>query len=167
MSSEKRPAGMEDVIARLGLTPHPEGGYFRETFRSSHAMSGGKAPPRSASTAIYFMLPAGAFSAFHVLLSADEIWHHYDGEPVEIHTLSPSGDAAIQVLGSQFNEDQRPQIVVPAGTLQAAMNRGSRFALCGCTVTPGFGFADFAMPSRDELLARFPQHQEVIRRLTR
>jgi predicted cupin superfamily sugar epimerase len=157
---------MEEVIERLGLEPHPEGGYFRETFRSSRHLIGDTSP-RSASTAIYFMLPAGAFSAFHVIHSADEIWHHYQGEPVEIHTVSASGEATLAILGGELDLGQRPQIVVPAGTLQAAVNPGARFALCGCTVTPGFDFADFAIPSRDELLARFPQHENLIRRFTR
>jgi predicted cupin superfamily sugar epimerase len=154
---------LEDVIARLGLEPHPEGGYFRETFRSSRTTDGA----RSVSTAIYFMLPAAAFSAFHLIGSADEIWHHYAGEPVEIHTISASGEATMEILGARLEEGQRPQIVVPAGTLQAAVNRGRGFALCGCTVTPGFDFADFAMPSRDDLLTRFPQHENLIRGLTR
>src|SRR5262245_29504641 len=112
MSSPHRLPGIEEVIERLGLVPHPEGGYYRETFRSSREDASG----RSASTAIYFMLPGGVFSAFHVIRSADEIWHHYDGEPVEIHTLSPNGAAAVTILGPRLDRGERPQVVVPAGT---------------------------------------------------
>jgi predicted cupin superfamily sugar epimerase len=86
---------------------------------------------------------------------------------VEIHTLSPRGDHRVAILGGRLEEGERPQLVVPAGTLQAAEARGQRYALCGCTVTPGFDFADFAMPSRDALLAEFPRLEGVIRRLTR
>jgi uncharacterized protein len=152
------------IIERLGLVPHPEGGFFRETFRSGRVLDGTK---RSASTAIYFLLPAGVFSAFHVIRGADEIWHHYAGEPVEIHTISASGEHRVEVLGGDLEEGERPQLVVPAGTLQAAVPWGDTFALCGCTVSPGFDFADFEMPAREDLLRRFPRHGEVIRRLTR
>lgn len=160
------------IVELLGLEPHPEGGFFRETFRASHRASHelpqtAEEVSRSASTAIYFLLPAGAFSAFHLIRSADEIWHHYGGDPVEIHTISPSGEHRVAVLGGRLEADERPQLVVRAGTMQAAVARGMRFALCGCTVTPGFDFADFDMPARHELLERFPQHEEIIRRLTR
>ena len=163
---------MDDRVRRmvdlLQLSPHPEGGFFRETFRSGHilapARDGGQ---RRASTAIYFLLPGGVFSAFHVLRGADEIWHHYDGDAVEIHMISPIGDHRSEILGGDLRDGQRPQVVVPAGTLQAAVTRGTGFALCGCTVTPGFDLADFEMPSRAELLGRFPRNEDVIRRFTR
>ena len=165
MSSRATSPDVERMIRILGLTPHPEGGFFRETFRSALSVGGGAS--RSASTAIYFLLPAGACSAFHVIGAADEIWHHYGGDAVELHTITPAGDHGIAVLGNRLEEGERPQLLVPAGTLQAAFARGPRAALCGCTVTPGFDFSDFALPARDELLARFPRHREVIARLTR
>jgi len=161
-------ARVQHIIALLDLRPHPEGGFYRETFRSDQVLvlapDGRK---RSASTTIYFLLPAGAFSAFHVIRQADEIWHHYGGEAVEIHQIAPDGEHRIEILGSDVRSGERPQIVVPAETLQAAVARGTTFALCGCTVTPGFDFADFVMPTRDELRGRFPQHEDVIRRLTK
>ena len=161
MSDEVR-----QIIELLGLTPHPEGGFFRETFRSDQVLTltDGK---RNTSTAIYFLLPAGVFSAFHVIRGADEVWHHYTGDPVQIHTIALDGEHRVELLGSDVQSGERPQIVVPAGTLQAAVPRGTRFALCGCTVSPGFDFADFEMPDRTVLLGRFPQHEGVIRRLTR
>ena len=142
------------IIELLGLVPHPEGGFYRETFRSS-------------STEIYFLLPAEQFSAFHRLRSSDEIWHHYVGDPVELNTIDPDGVHRVTLLGPDFERGERPQAIVPAGTLQAAAVRGHRFALCGCTVTPAFEFTDFELPTRDELLAAFPRHEAVIRQRTR
>ena len=152
--ADARDPEVNRVIEALGLAPHPEGGYYRETYRSS-------------STGIYFLLPAGEFSAFHRLHRSDEIWHHYAGDPVELHTIGPDGEHRITLLGPGLERGERPQAIVPAGTLQAAAVSGDRFALCGCTVTPAFEFADFAMPTRDDLIAAFPRHEPVIRRLTR
>jgi uncharacterized protein len=159
--------GVEEVIRRLELEPHPEGGFFRETFRAPLRIDGASGRARLASTAIYFLLPPGEFSAFHEVRDADEIWHHYLGEAVEIHTIAPDGAYAMRVLGADLAVGQEPQVVVGAGTLQAAAPRGRSYALCGCTVAPGFDFADFVMPSRSELVRRFPAHADVIRRLTR
>jgi predicted cupin superfamily sugar epimerase len=142
------------IIRALGLAPHPEGGFYRETYRSS-------------STAIYFLLPAGEFSAFHRLRSSDEIWHHYAGDPVELDTVDRDGVHRITILGPDLERGERPQEIVPAGTLQAAAVRGNRFALCGCTVAPAFEFSDFELPTREALLAAFPEHEAVIRRRTR
>jgi predicted cupin superfamily sugar epimerase len=142
------------MVEALDLVPHPEGGFYRETFRSS-------------STEIYFLLPAGEFSAFHRLRTSDEIWHHYVGDPVELQTIGKDGVHRVTILGPALERGERPQVIVPAGTLQAAAVRGGRFALCGCTVTPAFEFADFELPTRDELLAAFPAHESVIRQWTR
>lgn len=145
---------VEQMIRALDLAPHPEGGYYRETYRAG-------------STAIYFLLPAGEFSAFHRLRTSDELWHHYAGDPVELHTIAPDGTYRVAVLGPAIAHGETPQALVAAGTLQAAIVRGPRWALCGCTVTPAFEFSDFEMPPRDELLARHPSHREAIERLTR
>jgi predicted cupin superfamily sugar epimerase len=149
------PRDLEQMIQALNLAPHPEGGFFHETHRTAE------------STAIYFLLPAGEFSAFHLLKNSDEMWHHYAGDPVELHTISPDGAHRVEMLGPGIERGERPQGLVPRGSLQAAVVRGTRWALCGCTVTPAFTFSDFAMPPRTELLARFPQHRETIERLTR
>jgi predicted cupin superfamily sugar epimerase len=156
-----------DVIARLGLTPHPEGGFFRETFRapaSVQAPFGGQA--RAASTAIYFLLRAGDFSAFHVVRS-DEVWHHYLGASLELHTIDLAGQHERVELGADLVNGELPQWVVPAGVFQAARVIGDGFALVGCTVAPGFDFADFSMPSRSELALRFPSLRDVIEPFTR
>jgi uncharacterized protein len=148
----------------LGLAPHPEGGLYRETFRASAVVNRAEGA-RAASTAIYFLLPAGNFSAIHRVRS-DEVWHHYAGDALELHTIGSDGVHAVVRLGKELPRE-RPQHVVPAGTWQAAIPVGDRYTLCGCTVAPGFDFADFEMPRRAELLQRFPQHAALIERLTR
>jgi predicted cupin superfamily sugar epimerase len=157
----------ESIVRLLGLQPHPEGGFYRETFRAS-AIVGTRddRTERAASTAIYFLLPAGTFSALHRVRS-DEAWHHYDGGPADLHTIDANGAHAVARLGRNWDAGERPQIVVPAGAWQAAVPVGSSWSLCGCTVAPGFDFADFDMPSRGELVARFPGHSELIEKLTR
>ena len=149
-----------DLITRLRLQPHPEGGHFRETFRSAQRGSGG----RSASTAIWYLLESGDFSSWH-RVSSDEVWHHYDGAPLVLWMLTDAG-LERTVLGRDWAAGERPQAVVPAGVWQAAEPLGA-FALCGCTVAPGFEFADFELGSRAQLLERFPLQPEAITRLTR
>jgi predicted cupin superfamily sugar epimerase len=156
----------DDVIRALGLAPHPEGGFYRETFRSAQrTLATPGRPERAASTAIYFLLRAGEFSAFHRVAS-DEGWHHYQGASVEIHTIDERAEHARFRLGQRLPQEE-PQFIVQAGVFQAARVVGSGFSLCGCTVAPGFDFADFEMPSRAELCARFPAHRSVIEELTR
>jgi predicted cupin superfamily sugar epimerase len=153
------------AVSTLALAPHPEGGFYRETFRAPLDVDAPQGR-RSVSTAIYFLLPGGTFSALHRVRS-DEIWHHYDGDPVELHTLDYDGRHDSVLLGRDLAGGQRPQHVVPAGLYQAAIARGERYALCGCTVAPGFDFADFDMPSREELVRRFPGARQIVERLTR
>ena len=157
----------QELVRLLDLAPHPEGGFYRETWRSPLVLRGlPHGTSRPASTAIYFLLPAGTFSALH-RVGSDEAWHHYDGDPVDLHLVDEAGAYAIVTLGHDVRAGERPQHVVVAGTWQAAVPRGERYALCGCTVAPGFDFRDFEMPSYDELAAHFPQHEELVRRLTR
>ena len=159
------PTAVDDLVTLLQLAPHPEGGFFREVFRANGNVERAGAT-RAASTAIYYLLPEGAFSAWHVVAS-DEAWHHYDGAPLALHVIDPAGALTTVVLGRDFAAGQRPLHVVPAGHLQAARPIGAPYALCGCTVAPGFDFADFAMPERAVLRARFPQHAALIDELTR
>ena len=157
----------QEVIEQLGLAPHPEGGFFRETFRAPANVTAPFGPvSRAASTAIYFLLRAGEFSAFHRVLS-DEVWHHYLGGTLELHTIDRKGQHQRVELGPQLQHGERPQWVVHAGTLQAARVIGEGFALCGCTVAPGFDFADFSMPSRSELTERYPALADLIESFTR
>lgn len=152
------------AVEALGLFPHPEGGFYRETFRARRELPT-PAGPRSASTAIYFLLPAGTFSTFHRVAS-DEAWHHYEGDPLELHTIDTAGAHQVVLLGPA-SAGLCPQHVVPAGEWQAAVPSGSRYSLCGCTVAPGFDFADFEMATRAGLVATFPALRTVVERLTR
>jgi len=161
-----------DIIQKLGLLPHPEGGYFREMYRSDESVDGAALNPRygggrSVSTAIYFMLTGETFSAFHRLRS-DEIWHYYSGEAAELHLLFPDGRHERVVVGPNLAAGQRPQVVIPHGCWFAArVLRLDGHILLGCTVAPGFDFADFDLARRDELLHIFPQHTNLITSFTR
>jgi predicted cupin superfamily sugar epimerase len=153
----------------LELVPHPEGGFFRETFRAEplpHELPG--RGQRAASTAIYFLLRAQDFSALH-FVESDEVWHHYAGDALELHCFDVGNRHRLVRLGADVTRGERPQHVVRARELQGArVSVGPHgFALCGCTVAPGFDFADFRMPPRAELLARLSDHHELVRALTR
>jgi predicted cupin superfamily sugar epimerase len=164
-----------DVIQRLDLAPHPEGGWFRETYRAAETLPAAALPPRyggprASGTAIYFLLTAESFSAFHRLQS-DEIFHWYAGAPARLVRLAAAG-AAETLLGPDLAAGQRPQSVVPRGAWQALCVRppgpaGEDWTLLGTTVAPGFDFADFEMGRRTDLLAAYPAAAAAIRALTR
>ncbi len=154
------------IIELLGLEAHPEGGFYHQTFRSDIELEGLPQGSRPASTAIYFLLPAGSFSAWHKV-SSDEIWHHYQGDAAELHLISPAGEHRVLVLGQDLEKGERPQAVVPANYWQAAICLGARFSLFGCTVAPGFDFSDFEMALRNVLSAKYPEHRAAIERFTR
>ncbi|MEA1831188.1 cupin domain-containing protein [Methylobacterium durans] len=131
-----------EVIATLGLQPHPEGGHYRETFRDSRLVAG-----RSVGSAIYYLLDVGETSAWH-RVDAAEIWHWYAGAPLVL-TVSPNGhDATARHLGPDIARAQHPQIVVPAGHWQTATSLGA-WTLVGCTVSPAFRFEGFEMAPPD------------------
>ena len=159
-------------IENLQLEPHPEGGYFRQTYRSemviaSEALPAGFGGARAASTAIYFLLERENFSAFHRLRS-DEVWHFYAGDPLIVHVIEPEGKYSSILLGRDPEAGQVLQDVVRAGCWFAShVADWKSFAVVGCTVAPGFDFEDFKMGKREELVARYPQHRDLIRRLTR
>ncbi len=130
----------DEIIARLGLQPHPEGGHFRETFRAPDAEG---VAGRGASTAIFFLLKAGERSHWH-RVDADEVWHHYAGAALEL-SVSDDGHAVRHLrLGGDFGIGETPQIVVPRGIWQAARSLGN-WTLVGCTVAPAFDFAGFEL----------------------
>ncbi|KAA3610464.1 MAG: cupin domain-containing protein [Calditrichaeota bacterium] len=162
----------ESWIKELGLIKHPEGGWFKETYRSSEIVLTESLPDRftgdrSFSTAIYFLLTSSEFSAFH-RIKQDEIWHFYDGSSLTIHVIDPNGKYFTLNLGKEISEKESLQIVVKSGWLfGATVNLEESFSLVGCTVSPGFDFDDFKMPDREELSMQFPQHQDIIRKLTR
>jgi uncharacterized protein len=153
---------VERLIGELRLSPHPEGGWYRETYRSERTIGTG-APPRAVLTNIYFLLSGDVFSAWH-RIDADETWHFYRGTGLTIYVIDAGGRIEERVLGP----DGPWQTTIPAGLLfasQAASADG--YALAGCSVAPGFEFSGFELPSRDDLLAQYPEHGEVIRRFTR
>ncbi len=163
---------VRSLVAGLDLAPHPEGGFFREFHRSKRnvllpAESGGAGVERSAGTGIYYLLGAGDFSAFHRIGGSDEIWHFYAGDPLELHLLRTDGRHEVRVLHGSLRLGE-PAAVVEAGTWQAARPRkGGRYALVGCTVSPGFEYADHEMAEREDLARRFPRHAALIREFTR
>jgi len=158
-------------IEKLRLEPHPEGGHFRQTYKSEMLIArealAGFGGERAVSTAIYFLLEGKDFSAFHRLRS-DEVWHFYAGEALVVHVLHPDGKYSRILLGGDLDAGQVFQAVVPAGCWFAShvANRKG-WALVGCTVAPGFDFEDFELARRKELSAKYPQHRELISRLTR
>jgi uncharacterized protein len=156
MNSSMSPSGRSaQLIAALGLAPHPEGGYFAEVYRSaSSVMPEDARPSRLALTSIYFLLPAGAVSRWHRVLS-DEVWHFYEGAPLNLWMAPPEAIEATPHRLGPIADGQRPVRTVPAGWWQAARSAGE-YSLVGCTVGPGFEFQDFALAAdHAEIAARF------------
>lgn len=165
-------ADAQQWIRALELKPHPEGGWFREIYRAADTIPRSSLPVRFAgdrqfSTAIYFLLDRGECSALH-RINQDELWHFYDGAPLTIHMIDAAGAYASVTLGRNVQAGETLVAVVPAGTLfGATVDDPEGYTLVGCTVAPGFEFADFEMPDRAELLARHPQHEQLINDLTK
>jgi predicted cupin superfamily sugar epimerase len=159
-------------IKKLNLEPHPEGGFYRQTYKAEQVLPHESLPPqftgpRPASTAIYFLLEGKSFSAFHRLRS-DELWHFYAGAPVLVHILSEPGEYSTILLGSDPEAGEALQAAVTAGCWFASHVKDRKsFALVGCTVAPGFYFEDFELAKREELAHLYPQHRQVIEKLTR
>lgn len=159
-------------VAALELQPHPEGGWFRETYRSDDGVAAAHLPsryggPRAFCTSIYFLLEGAQFSAFHRLKS-DELWHYHAGGALLVWMIEPAGTLRVERVGADPASGDRLQLVIPAGTWFAArpVARGG-YTLIGCTVAPGFDFADFELARREDLADRFPQHRPLIHELTR
>jgi predicted cupin superfamily sugar epimerase len=160
----------DDWIAALALTRHPEGGWFRETYRAAEGMAAEHLParyggPRAFSTAILFLLAGHHVSRLHRLKS-DEVWHFHAGAPLMLVQLHPSGACEEVRLGPGVTRGERVQAIVPAGSWLGAWVPDASCSLVGCTVAPGFDFADFELADRDRLLMDYPQHRALIERLT-
>jgi len=162
----------EEIIERLGLQPHPrEGGYFVETYRATESIPRSGLPARYSternySTAIYYLLTANTFSEMH-RLPTDEVFHFYLGDPVTMLRLFPDGSSERIVLGSDVLSGQKPQVVVPQNVWQGTiLNEGGEFALLGCTVAPGFDYADYESGEREKLVTEYPDEKEWIERLS-
>lgn len=158
-------------IAKLGMSAHPEGGYYRESFRSPDEIQAAGLSPRygssrSCSTAIYFLLKGRDVSALH-RIESDEVWHYYAGSPLTIHVIDASGGLTRLSLGPDIERGQSFQAVVRGRHwFGATVDDENGYSLVGCTVAPGFCFQDFELGRRSTLVARFPQHRELIERLT-
>jgi len=139
-----------ELVEKLGLIPHPEGGYYKETYRSD------------ASTAIYFLLTSDMFSALH-RIKQDEVWHFYKGSPLYVHVIDGEGNYIRRIVSAD-----NPQVVVKGGNwFGASVVEGYSFTLVGCTVAPPFTFDDFELAKRDYLMSLYPEHEDLIVRLTR
>jgi len=159
-------------IKKLQLDPHPEGGYYRQSYSAKVVLEKKALPPqfsgsRPASTAIYFLLQGKDFSAFHRIAS-DELWHFYLGGSLAIHVIEPEGNYFRIQLGNNSEAGEVFQAVVKAGCWFASeLDDRNSFALVGCTVAPGFDFEDFELAERDQLQKSYPQHSKRIESLTR
>ncbi|MCF6170121.1 MAG: cupin domain-containing protein [Bacteroidales bacterium] len=164
---KNRAAG--EWIEQLEMHRHPEGGYYKEVYRSPEQLAAEALPrrfagARSFSTSIYYLLRQDELSRFH-RISADETWHFYDGWPLELISIDPKGKLKRQQLGLNPGSGLFPQLTIPYGHWFAARPLGV-FSLVGCTVSPGFDFADFELAERRILLEAFPQHKNIIEEFT-
>lgn len=156
---------------KLNMNVHPEGGFFKETYRSDESVHSKHLPERftgdrNFSTSIYYLLENDQYSRLHRIKS-DEMWHFYDGSGLNIFEIDANGNAAVHKLGLNIEEGQSPQVLIKAGNwFGAKVNRPESFCLAGCTVSPGFDFEDFELGERNFLLEKFPQHIKIIEQLT-
>ena len=158
------------LINKLNLKAHPEGGFFKETYRCNESVKKENLPARFSgdrahSTSIYFLLTSENYSAFHKIQS-DEMWHHYEGSTLEIYSIDENGKLTIHALGKDLENNEQPQIVIKAGEwFGSKIKEKDSYVLVGCTVSPGFDFEDFVIADKNKLLEKFPQHKEVIEKL--
>ena len=162
----------KSLIRDLDLQAHPEGGYFREVYRSREiisktALDVGYSGDRNICTSIYFLLTSDTFSAFH-RIRQDEIWHYYSGSAVRVYMIDEQGKYGYLDIGPDLSAGQTFQAVIPAGSwFGAKVKDPDSYVLVGCTVSPGFDFVDFELAKREELIQKYPQHKEIIDQLTR
>ncbi|MBI9073538.1 MAG: cupin domain-containing protein [Melioribacteraceae bacterium] len=160
----------KDIIKKLELTPHPEGGYYKEVYRSNNntkLIINTLPVNRSLATSIYFLLEKDQFSSFHKLKS-DELWYHHTGSYVRIHVIDKKGNYFHKDIGTDLEKNIEPQFIIEAESWFAAeLTDKNSYSLLGCMVTPGFDFADFELAEKEKLTEQFPQHNEIIAKFTR
>lgn len=161
---------LSEWVDALHMQAHPEGGYYAEVYRSQGQIPQNALPeqfsgPRNYGTSIYFLLGPEDHSAFH-RLQADEIWHFYAGGRLEVYVIHPNGNLQTLVLGNASEKGEVFQAVVPAGTWFAAQPVAGTYSLVGCTMAPGFDFEDFELAAKDDLSQEYPQHADLIARLS-
>lgn len=153
---------VKELVENLGLHPHPEGGFYKEVYRSETMLDGMN---RNLLTSIYFLISAGNFSRFHRIKS-DECWYFHEGDALRIHSISKDGSHSFVDLGTNI-PSELPFHVVPAGTIFGSLLKEEKgYALVSCAVSPGFSFEDFELFQQDELVTKYPQHRAIIERLT-
>lgn len=158
---------VENWIQELNLKPHPEGGFYKETYRSAFEIDKNTLPvgyegTRRLSTSIYYLLRSGEISRLHRLRS-DEVWYYHFGSPVKVILIDKEGNKKSRILGPRIDKAEKLQIVIPAGTIFAAeVVESDSYSLFGCVVSPGFEFSDFEMFDKDDLLQAYPKLSEVI-----
>ncbi len=163
---------LNKIISKLDLKKHPEGGWFRETYRSANTipediLNFETSGERNYSTAIYYLLERNDFSSFHKIKS-DEIWHYHFGSSLSIYSISKEGNLTTSVLGMNLEKNEEPQVLVKAGEWFAAEPKdNNNYSLVSCTVSPGFDFEDFEIAERNKLIETYPQHKSLINMLTR
>ncbi|WKA53317.1 cupin domain-containing protein [Planococcus shixiaomingii] len=153
-------------IDHLNMEEHPEGGYFKQSFKSRETIERESHPgQRNLYTSIYFLLRSENISHFHQLLS-DELWYFHAGSSLTVHIIDPAGTYRQEKLGLEMEKGEKPQVLVEKGSIfGSSVDEENTFSLVGCMVSPGFDFADFKLYSQAELLKDFPQHEKVIKRL--
>jgi len=160
---------VEQLIRSLGLNPHPERGHYAETYRAPAQVSAAShAGQRAASTAIYFLLTDVDRATYLHRLRSDELFHLYEGGPLDVLMLRADGQAELRRLGLSLERGERPQLTIPAGTwFGTELVAGASHCLWGCTVAPGFEFVDFELAQGGELSVRYPEHGAMIGRMSR
>lgn len=161
---------LNNLVSKLGLTPHPEGGYYKETFKSEEQISDTELSvnyegKRKLYSSIYFLLTSDDVSHFHRLKS-DELWYYHGGSSLSIHVIDESGEYEEIKLGMNLDIGEVPQVLVKKNSIfGSSVSEKDTFSLVGCMVSPGFEFQDFELFTQDELLKVYPQHQEIIMKL--
>lgn len=158
-----------NIIKKLDLSPHPEGGFFKEIYRSTIRIAPGHLPhgyksERRLATSIYYMLVKYQYSKFHRIRS-DELWYYHQGCGLKIHEVDKEGNKHIHFLGTNIEKGEKPQVLIPAGNVFAAeLTNKDAFGLYGCMVSPGFDYADFELFEEDDLSNTYPQHKELFQK---
>lgn len=163
---------IQELTSSLDLKTHPEGGFYKETYRSKGTISESSLEDRfdgerNYCTGIYFLLTSDTFSAFH-RIKQDEMWHFYEGSSLTIHMIDEEGKYSYQRLGLDIENGENPQFTVPENVwFAAAVNKEEAYTLVGCTVSPGFDFKDFELAERSKLIESYPDHRKLIEEFTR
>ena len=157
-------------ISKLGLEPHPEGGYFKRTFASQEQITDQELTvhfegKRMLYTSIYFLLTSNDVSHFHRLQS-DELWYYHAGSPLSVHMIDENGEYTEHKLGLNLENGEVPQVLVPKNTIfGSSVKDRDTFSLVGCMVSPGFEYQDFELFTQEELLLKYPEHKEIIMKI--